>query len=453
MNTNFAKNGKITQLEDMLKECLRETILLLRFECVFHVVREHPMLRSVLDYMEKALNCARETKANANLSNLHLCLGVALAEYSGEKKHEATLRHWTQSYLLGFECGEEDTARAAAGHAFNVYFSDIRTNRNAARELETLVKDVEKLVKSTSSSYYTPGLRLRLDSYYATLGRQEAAQKLLLNDMKNEIDLLVDEDPENDYRKYRMIADVLMHTEDDPNALSAWSLYGPSERRKGYNAKNIDEGEDAKSKTSEADGRAKDTNEAEMAERKATDANQEAQDPGENIGAKESQKGEETQDRYADAEMEGMKEYRETKYAEEYAEESAERSTQSEAPSPKPGSSSNGDDVDFYISCNGRCNKPLTWASSIWKCKVCDNVDFEDECLERLKKGTLTRIVCSPDHDWLYVPSWVDEYRATGMSRVRIGGELTNGQRSGDRIVSVEEWLDTIRKKWNIEKS
>ena len=445
MNTNSAKDGDITQLEDMLAGCLKGDIPLLCFDNVFHAVREQPMFHTVLEIMERALTSARETKANANLSNLLLFLGVALAGYSGEeKRHEAALRHWTESYLLGFECGEEDTGRAAAGHAFNVYFSETRTNREATRELERLVQKVEKLAKSTTNSYYASGLRLRLGSYYAMLGRQEAAQKLLLNDMKNGMDLLVDEYPENDYMGYCTIADILMHTGDDLNALSAWSLYGPSERRKEYNAKNKNEGEEAEGKTTGADRRAKDTNEGEMAERKATDANQEAQDPGENIVAKESQKGEGMQDTYADAEAEEMK---------QYAEESAERPTQSEAPSPKPESSSDGDAVDFSIYCDGRCNKSLTWASSLWKCKVCDDVDFEDECLERLKKGTLTRFVCSPDHDWLYVPSWVDEYRATGVGRVRIGGELVDGKRSGGRIVSVEEWLDTIRKKWNIEKS
>ena len=50
--------------------------------------------------------------------------------------------------------------------------------------------------------------------------------------MRNGMDYLVDEDPENDYMGYRAIADVLMHSGDDLNALSAWSLYGPTARRK-----------------------------------------------------------------------------------------------------------------------------------------------------------------------------------------------------------------------------
>ena len=151
-------------------------------------------------------------------------------------------------------------------------------------------------------------------------------------------------------------------------------------------------------------------------------------------------------------------------------EQSADLPAQSEAPPSKPEPSSDGDAVDFSIYCDGQCNKRLTWATHLWKCKVCDDVDFEDECLEKLKSGTLTRFVCSkffipfmklmtlcssilgPDHEWLYVPSWVEEYRVTGKGRVRVGGELVDGKRVGGEIIPVAEFLDMIREKWGIEK-
>ena len=448
MNTSSAKDGNITQLEAMLVGFPQWDDPLLCFENVFSVVREQDMFHTVLKIMERALTIAREAKANANLSDLLLCHGVALARYSSEeKRREAALRLWTESYQLGFECGQDYTARSAARYAFNIYFSDTRSDRDAAREPETLVEKVEKLAESTSSPYYAPGLRLRLGSYYSMLGRREAAQKLLLNDMRNGMDLLVDADPENDWMGYRGIADVLMHTGDDLDALSAWSLYGPSERRREYISKDTNEGGEAESKTTEADGEAESkTTEADgeakatdigvVAESKTTDADGGPKHPEEDGEAKEVKEGGETQDANG----------------ERNTEESAELPAQSEAPLPKPELSSEGDAVDFGIYCDGRCNKRLTWASSLWKCKVCDDVDFEDECLEKLKKGTLTRFVCSPDHDWLYVPSWVDEYQATGKGNVRIGGELVDGRRVGGQIVPVGEFLDTIREKWGIEK-
>ena len=190
-------------------------------------------------------------------------------------------------------------------------------------------------------------------------GRLEAAQKLLLNDMKDEFDSLTDEDPENDYKKYMKMTEIFMHTGDDLNALSAWSLFDLCELRKKYDAKSTKEDEEAEVQIIAADGRAKDTNEGEKAEKNVNDSDQEAQDSGENRIAEKSHNDEEVENTDADAEAKEMKEYDETKYAEE----SAERPTQSETPSLKPGLSSNGDDTGF--SCDGRCNKPLTWASSL----------------------------------------------------------------------------------------
>ncbi|KAG7009682.1 hypothetical protein G7Y79_00002g007970 [Physcia stellaris] len=89
----------------------------------------------------------------------------------------------------------------------------------------------------------------------------------------------------------------------------------------------------------------------------------------------------------------------------------------------------------------------------IWFCKVCDDVQFCDECLRKVQTGSLTRYVCAADHEWLLVPSWVDEYKATGKGRVRIGGVIEDGKRIGGEIVLIEEWLDTIREQWGIKRS
>ena len=65
------------------------------------------------------------------------------------------------------------------------------------------------------------------------MGKQDAARKSLLVDLKADLDLLSDDDPDNDYMGYEQIAMVMMHTGDDLNALSAWSLHGPSDRYNG----------------------------------------------------------------------------------------------------------------------------------------------------------------------------------------------------------------------------
>lgn len=105
-----------------------------------------------------------------------------------------------------------------------------------------------------------------------------------------------------------------------------------------------------------------------------------------------------------------------------------------------------------HFSCDGGCNNGVLIENGFWLCKVCYDIGFHDECLEKLRKGTLARYVCSPDHQWLRIPSWVEEFQATGKGRVRVGGEVQDGKRIGGRVVAVEEWLDMIREDWGIEK-
>ena len=111
--------------------------------------------------------------------------------------------------------------------------------------------------------------------------------------------------------------------------------------------------------------------------------------------------------------------------------------------------------VEQFLSnfCDGRCNLPCKWSEGLWFCKICPDVQFHDECLNKLQSGALPRLVCSPDHEWLYVPPWTDEFQATGKGCVRTGGEFKDGRRIGGSIVPVAEWLDSIREKWGLPKT
>lgn len=334
------------------------------------LAKQNDIFQTILKIIERAITSARERKANPELADLLLCQGVALAGYSSEEnRHESALTRWTEGYALGLESGLwYYCARLAVDFVFNYHFSKVRTEQTAAHEIEIHVEKVEAMAESTSSPEVAPGLRLMLANLYTRLEKHDAAQKLLLNDLKTGFDLLSDNDPENDDLGFATIAKILMHTGDDLSALSAWSLYGPMERRREYIAK-------------------------------------EAQD-------------------------------------------SKEAHSQGEV------SPSSGDSIENVSRiCNGHCSgEDLSWEESVWMCKVCDDVDFNDDCLEKLRKCTLPLLTCSPDHEWLLVPSWADEYRATGKGRVRIGGELIDGKRVGGQILPVEEWLDIVRKEWGVDK-
>ena len=108
-------------------------------------------------------------------------------------------------------------------------------------------------------------------------------------------------------------------------------------------------------------------------------------------------------------------------------------------------------DYEMSMTCDG-CKNRFQSSESTWQCCFCDDIAFHRECLDKLQNGTLRRPVCSPNHDWLFVPSWEDEFKETGKGRVRMGGELVDGKRVGGQIVPVEEWLDTVRNKWSIGK-
>lgn len=377
MRTHPAKENSLTQLQSMLLEFSNYDDPLEHFETVFHSARQHDQFHVILETLQTIIAYARDNAFICNLIDLLLCYGIALAGHSTEENRlETALEQWTECYRRGFRSENSrkwDSALWAARYAFNHHFSGSRSTEGTAGDFEVLETRLRELTESASLSYAAYKLRLSLGSFYTLSGKQEAAQKLLLNDMKMAVDLLSDDDPGNDYIGYANIANILMHTGDDLNALSGWSLYGPEERYK----------EDSSAPAEKDD---------------TTDANHEDLPPTENLHT-------------------------------------------------EPESSKH---IGYH--CDGRCNKPWTYADSIWFCKVCDDVQFDDECLEKLRKGTLTRFVCSPDHEWLRVSSWTDEYRATGKGRVRTGGELQDGKRVGGEIVAVDVWLDTIREKWGIEK-
>lgn len=97
-------------------------------------------------------------------------------------------------------------------------------------DFEKHVKTLKELTESASTPWVAPNLRLTLGGFYRLSGKCHIARQLLLSDMKSGMDLLSDNDPENDYVGYEMIANISMHAGDDSDALSAWSLYGSPER-------------------------------------------------------------------------------------------------------------------------------------------------------------------------------------------------------------------------------
>ncbi|KAL9113305.1 MAG: hypothetical protein Q9227_002640 [Pyrenula ochraceoflavens] len=367
MGSQKSKEEELTQLQSMLMEFSSwDEPVLDYFEIVCQATKDHPVFSTILEILQSTLAFAQDKKKMLNVIDLLLCHGVAQVRHIAGDNTTKALEQWSEAANIGLTARNWKLIQSAVNAAnlvLNYHFSAIRRlpSNAPASEIEHHVKAVEKLTKAENGGY---SLRLPMAALYTEARKGDEAKKLLLNDMKSGLDYLSDEDPENDYLGYELIANTLMHAGDDLNALSAWSLYWP----KRYS--HTDKGE------------AKAGESASEEERKA-------------------------------------------------AEEK---------------------DMAFPRVCDGSCKVSWTYADSIWFCKVCDDVQFDDACLEKLKSGTLQKVVCNPEHTFLKVPSWTEELKATGKDRVRVGGEMVDGKREGGQILPVDEWLDGVRKLWGIEK-
>ncbi|KAJ5639441.1 uncharacterized protein N7484_007303 [Penicillium longicatenatum] len=92
-------------------------------------------------------------------------------------------------------------------------------------------------------------------------------------------------------------------------------------------------------------------------------------------------------------------------------------------------------------ACDGGCGTQWSFADDIYVCKECSYVEFDRTCLDSLQDGTLEVNVCRKDHDMLHVPPYDRAAHQTiGEGNVKVGEE----------ILSVDEWLQRIRKSWGI---
>ncbi|KAL9082575.1 MAG: hypothetical protein Q9165_008855 [Trypethelium subeluteriae] len=387
------------------------------FETVFRISKHNDIFFVVLETLQTALTFAQNSKTNAHVVDLLISHGVALAHHSDEEKNlELALARWMDCCKIGFQSNywkEISSGIWAARYVFNYHFSNARSTISLSNEFRIHMVELEELTrKAKTSPFAAQALRLSLASFYSLAGEQEQARKLLLDDMKVGLDLLCDDDPTNDYYAYGQIANILMHVGDDLNALSGWSLFGPDERYRSQEdsppAQTQDSSDKEISGTTETPGEAQGGQPEHPISGKCLD---EGNTPSE---AGESEKREDS------------------------------------VPASAIPKKKREDSMPFR--CDGRCQNSWTYQDSIWFCKVCDDVQFDDQCLQKLQNGTLERFVCSRDHSWLRVPSWVEEFETTGKGRVRTGGELKDGKRVGGQIVPVVQWEDAIREKWGIEK-
>lgn len=94
--------------------------------------------------------------------------------------------------------------------------------------------------------------------------------------------------------------------------------------------------------------------------------------------------------------------------------------------------------------CDGACGTYWTFANNFYLCKECNYIKFDQRCLDNLRNGAMKFRICDKDHEMLHIPAYDPvERRRIGDGNVKVGEE----------ILSVNEWLQRIRKGWGIQSA
>ena len=71
------------------------------------------------------------------------------------------------------------------------------------------------------------------------------------------------------------------------------------------------------------------------------------------------------------------------------------------------------------------CGTTWTYADDFYMCKLCEHVQFDKQCLDKLRDGSLKQGVCSPEHEMLHIPAHDPaERRRIGEGNVKVGEQV-----------------------------
>lgn len=124
--------------------------------------------------------------------------------------------------------------------------------------------------------------------------------------------------------------------------------------------------------------------------------------------------------------------------------------------SQKPTKVGIGDDPDDDVQrwCD-ICGVAMPSRMGYWICRCCGEVDLCSKCMQKFRKGDTAFELCSPDHSFLhlYHPDCAEDEIADGKVFVDWQIEYTDDgsyTRKGGRLVDLDEWLEQIRRAWDL---
>lgn len=393
------------------------------FELVFLATQKTPLFEVLLENLEDALGLARKENRVYDLAVLLLQTGIAVYHFDQreQKNPESALTFWAECGSLSSSnpsWGFQSLCRRAYRLTSFHYYHRAKASKDPSPHVEMLkqVSSRHQLIDQYAKSY--------LGSYYASIGDNDAARKLFLDNFMTALSLLSDDYEWNDYKGYLYLADVLMHSGDYLNSLSAWSLIIP--RDVDLAAMVLDEWKDEPMKIIAQDLKHLIPNEVQSVSTQRQTFARLIEKVEQEI-----------------SELEAVSEPDDTRLD---AFRHARTWLKDRIPDTTDGASRDG---NLSLSCDGGCGKAWKYADDFYACKSCPDVQFCKDCRDRLVAGKLPVFICSPEHDWLHVPTWDDEeYAKVGRGKVKIGGTWDGEARVGGEVVTIEAWLNLLRYKW-----
>jgi hypothetical protein len=431
------KIGDLDQLAEMLLnfrfDDLDNVVNIETFDLVVSVTANDPISSSILENLKLCIDLAHKENNAAALIRLLLLQGVALFHYNfNSTDQKEAIISWKKCCSMGFKnfadlASNVNTVEMVAGvllavRRISIYYHGLA--KKGGPDEQEHITELQEFYSVAQKHYWTAQpVRFALAAYHTSSQAPEKARDLLLNDMKTALDLLSDDDPDNDFQGYVAIAEAALHAGDDLNALTAWSLLLPDD---------VDE-----------DEHPAEDDEVEHSDDEDEDEHPDNEDEGEHPDDED-----------------------EVEHADDSSSASSGCSSSSTANIPEVAvvipkldiPETNGVNLKSKLRtgklgnvCDGGCGTVWPYADDFYSCKVCCDVQFESRCLNKLREGTLKRVICSPEHDWLHIPPFSDEeYHRVGKGNVLMGGTLVNGARQGGDIVPISDWLDTLRHQWGI---
>lgn len=442
LHEKTAKDSTLSQLCAMFPSLIGDQHCDLVFGMMFSATQETAFFTTVLEDLDNAIELAQKEKDRlSDVAAMLIYKGIAIYHYDKRKEQAPEL-----ALVIWEQCGDLLNRSDQSWMSRSTYFRASRLisahhfNKavKATVEAEDPKLHVEKmqLVANRHVSFNTDAhAKTYLGAYYVLSKDpqdREKAKTIFLADIKSALELLSDDIDWNDYQGYYSLAEFLMHAGDDLNALSAWSLLGPTDLDTPEGVLQFNN-EATEKLALELLGTVQSKLKPEAPYLDTFEALKTECESRRNIAIHEGQVIDNDNSPFRSLTdisfrlMDIIPSYGEV------------------APGKRNGNLSN--------YCDGLCGKRWKFADDFYCCKFCPDLQLCGVCHDKLIHGKLQSFVCNRDHKWLHVPKWDDkEYAKVGKGNVMVGGEMKDGVRVGGNVVSIAEWLNIVRDDWGIPR-